>query len=176
MNIQKRGIQAVLYTGTAMIMMACMTGCNNAEGKLTSKTTENMEKAKGYTIDIEKATIENENFRKVLYTAKYMQLVLMTLKPNEEIGEEVHATNDQFFRFESGKGICTINDNSYKIKAGDVIIVPAGARHNVINSDSTQELKMYTIYSPPNHKDGIVRSSKAEAESNGIKYDGQTTE
>ncbi len=104
MNIQKKGIQAVLYTGTALIMMACMASCNNAEGKITNKTTENMEKAKGYTIDIEKATHENENFRKVLYTAKYMQLVLMTLKPNEEIGEEVHATNDQFFASNRARG------------------------------------------------------------------------
>ena len=133
-------------------------------------------KAKGYTADIEKATIENTDFRKVLYTSKHMQLVLMALKPNEEIGEEVHAEVDQFFRFESGRGICIINGNTYKIKAGDLIIVPAGARHNVINSDSALELKMYTIYAPPNHKDGIIRATKKDAETIGEKYDGKTTE
>ena len=135
-----------------------------------------MGEAKGYRTDIEKAAVENNDFRKVLYTSKHMQLVLMTLKPNEEIGEEVHEEIDQFFRFESGKGMCIINGNIYKIKSGDVIIVPAGARHNVINNDSAMELKMYTIYSPPNHKDGIIRATKKEAETNGVKFDGQTTE
>lgn len=167
---------ATIYAGAAIIMLESAAGCNNTENKPTNNTTTNMKNAKGYTIDMEKAALENKDFRKVLYTSKHMQLVLMTLKPHEEIGEEVHEEIDQFFRFEAGKGLCTINDNSYPIKAGDVIIVPSGARHNVINTDSTLELKMYTIYSPPNHKDGIIRATKEEAETNGIKYDGQTTE
>ena len=176
MHITKKAAKAVIYAGTSIIILSCNMGCTNTEIKQTNKTTANMEKAKGYTTDIEKATVENKDFRKVLYTSKHMQLVLMTLKPNEEIGEEVHQEVDQFFRFESGNGICTINGNIYKIKSGDVIIVPAGAKHNVINNDSSLDLKMYTIYSPPNHKDGIIRATKKEAESIGEKYDGQTTE
>ncbi len=176
MNIRKAAGGAAIYTGTALITLAYATGCNNIENKPNNPITANMEKARGYTTDIEKATVENEDFRKVLYTSKYMQLVLMALKPNEEIGEEIHKENDQFFRFETGRGICTINGSTYKVKAGDVIIVPAGARHNVINNDSALELKMYTIYSPPNHKDGLIRATKKEADENGVKYDGQTTE
>ncbi len=176
MHIIKRAANAAIYTGTALMMLAGSVSCNNTESKQTNKTTNNMEKVKGYTTDIEKAAVENKDFRKVLYTSNHMQLVLMSLKPKEEIGEEVHEVIDQFFRFESGRGICIINGNVYQIKAGDVIIVPAGAKHNVINNDSTLELKMYTIYAPPNHKDGIIRATKKEAETNGVKYDGQTTE
>jgi mannose-6-phosphate isomerase-like protein (cupin superfamily) len=176
MHIKKKAATAAIYAGTSIIILSCAVGCDSTESKQTKKTTSNMEEAKGYSIDIEKATIENKDFRKVLYTSKHMQLVLMTLKPNEEIGEEVHEENDQFFRFESGNGLCTINGNLYRIKSGDVIIVPAGAKHNVINSDSSLEMKLYAIYSPPNHKDGIIRATKKEAETNGVKYDGQTTE
>ena len=176
MYIKRKAVNAAIYTTTALILLAYSVSCNNTESKQINKTTNNMEKVKGYTTDIEKAAIENKDFRKVLYTSNHMQLVLMSLKPKEEIGEEVHDVIDQFFRFESGRGICIINGNIYQIKAGDVIIVPAGARHNVINNDSTLELKMYTIYAPPNHKDGIIRATKKEAETNGVKYDGQTTE
>ena len=173
MNIWKK---PVIYASTSFLVLACTFGCKNTVSNKTQQTTVNMEKAKGYTANIEQATLENKNFRRVLYTSKHMQLVLMTLKPNEEIGEETHEDIDQFFRFESGKGLCTINGNIYNIKAGDVIIVPAGAKHNIINNDSAMELKMYTIYAPPNHKDGIIRATKKEAETNGIKYDGVTTE
>jgi len=110
---------------------------------------------KGFNANIEKDTLENENFRKVLYTGKHSQLVLMSLKPNEEIGMEVHPDNDQFFRFEKGQGKCIV-----------AIVVPAGAQHNVINTSDTEELKLYTIYSPAHHKDGIVRATKTEAERN----------
>ena len=133
---------------------------------------------KGFNTNIEKATLENSNFRKVLYTAKHSQLVLMSLKPKEEIGMEVHKDNDQFFRFEQGQGKCVIDGNEYSVADGSAIIVPAGAQHNVINTSETQELKFYTIYSPAHHKDGVVRATKqqAEAKENDEEFDGVTTE
>ena len=131
---------------------------------------------KGFNANIEKETLENSNFRKVLYTAKHSQLVLMSLKPNEEIGMEVHPDNDQFFRFESGNGKCIIDGNDYEVRDGSAVVVPAGAQHNIINTSGTEELKMYTIYSPAHHKDGIVRSTKEEAEANEEDFDGMTTE
>lgn len=131
---------------------------------------------KGLNTNIEKVTLENNNFRKVLYTGKHSQLVLMSLEPKEEIGIEVHPDNDQFFRFEKGRGKCTIDSNEYKITNGSVIIVPAGAQHNIINISKSKPLKLYTIYSPAHHKDGIVRATKAEAEANGPEFDGKTTE
>jgi mannose-6-phosphate isomerase-like protein (cupin superfamily) len=130
---------------------------------------------KGFKGNIEAETFENENFRKVLYTGKYLQLVLMSLKPGEEIGEEVHQNNDQFFRFESGAGKCTIDENSYHVKDGDVIVVPAGAKHNVINTGA-EAFKMYTIYGPPNHQDGIIRLTKVEADRKDENFDGVTSE
>ena len=131
---------------------------------------------KGFHANIEKDALENENFRKVLYTGKHSQLVLMCLQPKEEIGLEVHEENDQFFRFEGGQGECIIDDNKYEVGDGSVIIVPAGAKHNVINTSETAELKLYTIYSPAHHKDGIVRATKKEAEANEAEFDGVTTE
>jgi len=131
---------------------------------------------KGYSINIEKATLENENFRKVLYTSKHSQLVLMSLRPNEEIGMEVHADNDQFFRFESGQGKVIIDGNEYQVSDGSAIVVPAGAQHNVVNVSENEGLKLYTIYSPAHHKDSIVRATKEEAEANEIEFDGKTTE
>lgn len=131
---------------------------------------------KGFYINIEKETLENSNFRKVLYTGKNSQLVLMSLKPKEEIGMEIHPDNDQFFRFEKGEGRVVIDGNEYLVKDGDAIVVPAGAEHNVINISETEELKLYTIYSPPHHKDGIVRVTKEEAETNEAPFDGKTTE
>jgi mannose-6-phosphate isomerase-like protein (cupin superfamily) len=131
---------------------------------------------KGFTTNIESATRTNTNFRKVLYTAKHSQLVLMSLRPNEEIGMEVHPDNDQFFRFEMGQGKCIIDGNEYLVKDGDVVIVPAGANHNVINTSGSEELKLYTLYSPAHHKDGVVRATKAEAEKDSPEFDGVTTE
>lgn len=131
---------------------------------------------KGYKTNIEKDTVNNKNFRKVLYTAKHCQLVLMSLKPKEEIGLETHAENDQFFRFEAGRGRVEIDGNKYTVKDGDAVIIPAGAKHNVINTSATEDLRMYTIYSPPHHKDQIVRKTKAEAEANDQEFDGKTTE
>ena len=109
---------------------------------------------KGFIKDIEELTEDNDDFRRVLYTDKHLQLVLMTLKPSEEIGEEVHLNRDQFFRVEKGKGEAVIDGQRSKIKSDDAILVPAGARHNVINSVGDKPLRLYTLYGPPNHKDG----------------------
>ena len=131
---------------------------------------------KGFTANIENATKTNTDFRHVLYTGKHSQLVLMSLLPKEEIGIEIHPDNDQFFRFESGNGTCIIDGNKYMVKDGDVVIVPAGAEHNIINSSDSEDLKLYTLYSPAHHKDGIVRETKEEAEKNSPEFDGVTTE
>lgn len=131
---------------------------------------------KGYKVNIENVTLRNDNFRKVLYTSTHMQLVLMTLPPHEEIGFEVHRDNDQFFRIEEGNGKCIIDGTEYEINNGDVIIVPAGAKHNLINTDEITDLKLYTLYAPPHHKDGIVRKTKLDAEKNKEEFDGITTE
>ncbi len=131
---------------------------------------------KGYKENIEKLTIENTNFRKVLYTGAHSQLVLMSLLPLEDIGLEVHEENDQFFRFESGEGKVLIDGNEYDVKDGDAVVVPAGAEHNVINTSETESLKLYTIYSPAHHKDQIVRETKADAMKNEEEFDGVTTE
>lgn len=131
---------------------------------------------KGFHTNIDIATRENKDFRHVLYTGKHTQLVLMSLLPGEEIGLETHLENDQFFRFEKGVGRCIIDGNEYEIKADDAIIIPAGAAHNIMNTSKTEALKMYTLYSPPHHKDSIVRSTKAEAETHEAEFDGITTE
>ena len=131
---------------------------------------------KGFCANIEKETLENENFRKVLYTGKHSQLVLMSLLPLEEIGMEVHLDNDQFFRFEKGEGKCLIDGHEYVISDGVAIVVPAGAQHNIINTSATEELKLYTIYSPAHHQDGVVRATKEEAMAQEAEFDGQTTE
>lgn len=130
---------------------------------------------KGFVDDIEELTESNKDFRRVLYTGKHLQLVLMSLKPGEEIGEEVHDTHDQFFRIEKGKGEVLIDGVKTKVKADFAIIVPAGARHNVINTGD-KALRLYTLYSPPEHRDGIVRATKAEAEASEEHFDGVLTE
>ncbi|HEK19614.1 MAG: cupin domain-containing protein [Mucilaginibacter sp.] len=141
------------------------------KAKLNKKT-----QMKGFKTDIQRDATDNKNFRKVLYTAKHLQLVLMSLKPGEEIGSETHAKSDQFFRFEGGTGKCIINSTSYTVKDGDVIIIPAGSKHNVINTDAHTDLKLYTIYAIPQHKDGIIRATKKDAEQHEAKFYGKTTE
>ncbi len=131
---------------------------------------------KGFVGNIEEMALSNENFRKVLYTGKHSQLVLMSLKPNEEIGMEVHPDNDQFFRFEKGEGKCIIDGNESEVRDGTAVVVPAGAQHNIVNTSSTEELKLYTIYSPAHHQDGVVRATKEEAEADSPEFDGKTTE
>jgi len=119
----------------------------------------------GFVGDIEKLTEKNKNFRKVLYTGKYAQLVVMCLEPGEEIGNEVHETVDQFFRIEEGKAKFVFGGNEvHLVKMGDAVIVPAGTFHNVINASKKERLRLYTIYSPPNHPDGTIHKTKADAE------------
>ncbi len=130
---------------------------------------------KGFVDDIDDLTKANTDFRRVLYTGKHLQLVLMTLKSGEEIGEEVHAGHDQFFRIEKGKGEVWIDGERTKVRSDDAILVPAGAKHNVINTGD-KPMKLYTLYGPPEHRDGVVRASKAKADAVPEHFDGDTTE
>lgn len=125
---------------------------------------------------LEAETASNADYRRVLYTGRFCQLVLMKLKPGEEIGAETHDDVDQFFRFEEGEGMVVIDGVEHKVKDGDGVIVPSGARHNVINTSRKVDLKLYTIYSPPEHLDQVVRRTKAEAEKLKEEFDGKTTE
>jgi mannose-6-phosphate isomerase-like protein (cupin superfamily) len=129
---------------------------------------------KGFVQDIESLAVKNAEFRRVLYTAKHCQLVLMSLNPKEEIGAEVH-TLDQFFRVEEGTGEAILDGVRTPIRAGFAVVVPAGATHNIINTGSAQ-LKLYTLYSPPNHRDGVVHHTREEAEADDEQFDGKTTE
>ena len=129
----------------------------------------------GFIADIEDLTTANVDFRRVLYTGKHLQLVLMSLRPGEEIGAEIHATHDQFFRIEAGSGQVEIDGVSTPVKDDDVVIVPAGARHNVTNTGE-HLLKLYTLYGPPEHRDGLVHPGKPERESEADHFDGKTTE
>ena len=132
---------------------------------------------KGFCDNIEQRTVENDDFRHVLYTGHNLQLVLMTLQPGEEIGAEVHPDRDQFFRFEAGTGVVDIDGIENKVEGDFAVIVPQGARHNVRNTGS-EPLRLYTIYGPPEHKDGIVQATKAEADARHAEeeFDGQTSE
>ena len=130
---------------------------------------------KGFIDPIEGSTEENSDFRRVQYTGKHLQLVLMSLAPGEAIGEEVHKDTDQFFRIEVGKGVVVIDGTSSEIQEGDGIVVPAGARRNVTNT-SSKPMKLYTLYSPPHHRDGFVAATKAKAEASTEHFDGKTTE
>ena len=129
---------------------------------------------KGFVQDIESLAVGNAEFRRVLYTARNCQLVLMALKPKEEIGTEVH-TLDQFLRVEEGSGDAVLDGVRTKFQAGFAVLVPAGAKHNIVNTGSVP-LKLYTIYSPPNHRDGVVHHTRAEAEADVEHFDGKTTE
>jgi len=131
---------------------------------------------KGYAVQLEGQTKENSDFRRVLYTGKHSQLVLMSLGPGEDIGEEAHNHLDQFFRFESGEGVVLIDGVEHKVRDGFGVIVPAGARHNVTNTSKTSKLKLYTIYSPPEHQDKVVRHTKKDALANPEEYDDKPTE
>jgi len=130
----------------------------------------------GYVANIEKETEENENFRKVLYTAKFSQLVVMALKPMEEIGEETH-TLDQFIRIEKGTGKAILDDVEHELGDGSAVVVPAGTKHNFVNTSETEPMKLYTIYSPPEHRDGTVHATKADAQADTTdEFEGKTTE
>jgi len=131
---------------------------------------------KGFAADLEAETLKNTDFRRVLYTGKYSQLVLMRLKPGEEIGEETHDDVDQFFRFEEGQGVVVIDGTKHPVKDNSGVVVPSGAKHNVINTSKTADLRLYTIYSPPEHQDKVVRKTKQEALAREEHFDGKTTE
>jgi mannose-6-phosphate isomerase-like protein (cupin superfamily) len=130
---------------------------------------------KGFVDDIEELTEGNTHFRRVVYTGKHLQLVLMCLQPGEEIGEEVHEDHDQFFRIEEGQGEVWIDGQRSAVKGEVAVIVPAGARHNVVNTGD-EPLKLYTLYGPPDHRDGVVHATKADAEASEEHFDGATTE
>ena len=131
---------------------------------------------KGYVINIEEETLKNEYFRKVLYTGKYSQLVVMSLKPNEEIGEEIHHL-DQFLRVEEGAGLAMLDGVEHEIKKDWAVVVPAGTKHNIINTSSTEGMKLYTLYSPPEHKDGTIHEARADAmKDEKDHFDNKTTE
>ena len=129
---------------------------------------------KGYVQNIESVSVKNENFRQVLYTAKNCQLVVMALNPKEEIGMEVHEL-DQFFRVEEGIGEAILDGIHKIISAGFAVLVPAGTNHNIVNT-GTVPMKLYTLYSPPNHRDGVIHKTRAEAEKDNEQFDGKTTE
>jgi mannose-6-phosphate isomerase-like protein (cupin superfamily) len=129
---------------------------------------------KGFVQDIEGMAIKNENFRRVLYTSKHSQLVVMALKPQEDIGTEVHRL-DQFFRVEEGSGEVVLNGLRTPIKAGFAVMVPAGTEHNIINT-GTVPMKLYTLYSPPNHRDGVVHATQVDARADNEHFNGKTTE
>jgi mannose-6-phosphate isomerase-like protein (cupin superfamily) len=128
----------------------------------------------GYVQDIEKLAVENKDFRQVLFTAKNSQLVLMSLKPQEDIGAEIHKV-DQFFRVEEGTGEAVLNGSRTPIKAGFAVLVPAGVNHNIINT-GTVPLKLYTLYAPPHHRDGVIHKSRSDAEGDSEHFSGITTE
>ncbi len=126
----------------------------------------------GYSIDIEKKTLENSNFREVLYTAPNLQLVVMTLKPGEEIGMETHEHGDQFFRVEAGEGEAILDGERHKLVDGSIVIIPEKVEHNIVNTSADKDLKVYTIYTPPEHRDGVVHKTKAEADADDEHYEG----
>lgn len=129
---------------------------------------------KGFVINVEKAAEENKKFRQVLYTAKNSQLVVMSLKPGEDIGEEVHEL-DQFIRIEEGRGKAILNSVVHEISDGFAVVIPAGTKHNILNGQDS-EMKIYTVYSPPNHRDGVIHETKEEAEKDEESFDGKTSE
>ncbi len=131
---------------------------------------------KGYIANIEKATKENDNFRKVLYTGKHSQLVVMSIEPGQDIGEEVHSL-DQFIRIEEGKGKAILDGLEHDLEDDFAIVIPAGTKHNVVNTSNSEVMKLYTVYSPPEHKDGVIHVKKEDAiNDENDHFDGKTTE
>ncbi len=151
-----------------VVAVGHLTGC------AAMRTTAGGTAKKGFVENIETIAVTNTEFRRVLYTARNCQLVVMSLKPKEEIGEEVHKL-DQFFRVEAGSGAVVIDGARTAIGAGYALLIPAGARHNIINTGDVP-LKLYTLYAPPNHLDGVVHHTRADAEKDDERFDGKTTE
>jgi mannose-6-phosphate isomerase-like protein (cupin superfamily) len=166
----------LVTAGTAALLCAVAVAQQGGQpGRPMEVKSESGAVTKGFVENIEKLTDDNLNFRRVLYTGRNLQLVLMALKPGEEIGEEVHADSDQFFRIEKGNGEVRINGGPTKIKSGDAVLVPAGARHNIVNTGG-EPLRLYTLYAPPQHRDGTVHATKSDAERAKEHFDGNTTE
>jgi mannose-6-phosphate isomerase-like protein (cupin superfamily) len=168
-----------LIFAISLVMINCKKATDDSQQKEKETSdikTNNAADMKGFKTNLEKETLDDNDYRKVIYSGKYAQIVLMSLKGGEEIGAEIHPVIDQFFRFESGNGKCVINKTEYLVGPGDAVVAPAGSLHNVINLDPKNELKFYTIYSPPNHKDGLDRATKKEADERGEVFDGVTTE
>lgn len=168
-------ITILASVGIAILCAAAVAQQSGHSGRPMQMKSEGGAVMKGFVGNIENLTDDNSNFRRVLYTGKNLQLVLMSLKPGEEIGEEVHTGTDQFFRVEKGKGEVRINGEPTKIKDGDAVLVPAGARHNIVNTGA-EPLRLYTLYAPPQHRDGTVQATKLEAERAKEHFDGRTTE
>ncbi len=165
--IPKTSILILLFS-----VLLCSCGKQNYKQDIQAKRVEAT--MKGFVTNIEKDSLDNNYFRKVLYTAKHSQLVLMSLEPHEEIGEEIHHL-DQFIRIEAGEGKAILNSIEYKIADGSAIVIPAGVKHNIINT-SNAKLKLYTVYSPPEHKDRTIHKTKADALTHEEEFDGKTTE
>jgi mannose-6-phosphate isomerase-like protein (cupin superfamily) len=161
--------------GAALLFAAATAQQSSVPGSQAQMQGRPGASARGFVASIEDLTEDNSNFRRVLYTGKNLQLVLMALKPGEEIGEEVHAGTDQFFRIEEGQGEIRINGETTKIKDGDAVVVPAGARHNIVNTGYAP-LRLYTLYAPPEHRDGTVQATKEDAARSTEHFDGKTTE
>ena len=160
-----------LLMAGAIVAALAIPFAANAQSGATTGAAGSM---KGFVQDIEGLAVKNSEFRRVLYTAKHCQLVVMALKPKEEIGAEVHKL-DQFFRVEEGTGEAVLDGVRTAIKAGFAVVVPAGTKHNIINTGNAP-LKLYTLYAPPNHRDGVVHHTRADAEADNEHFDGKTTE
>jgi mannose-6-phosphate isomerase-like protein (cupin superfamily) len=161
--------------GMALTARSYAGGANDEVKAAAGQAHQEGAVKKGFVGNIEDISVKNDDFRHVLYTAKHSQLVVMALKPAEEIGAETHKNSDQFFRIEEGSGEAVVNGVKSAIGPGFALVVPAGALHNVINTGSAP-LKLYTIYSPPIHRDGVIHHTRAEAESDKEHFDGKTTE
>jgi mannose-6-phosphate isomerase-like protein (cupin superfamily) len=166
-------VMVVMFLGTTPLLAQSFDGNEYKTGKSPSKNKIGAV-MKGYLQDIEGIATKNTDFRRVLYTTKQSQLVLMALKPGEEIGAEVHKS-DQFFRVEEGSGEAVLDNVTTEVRAGFGVVVPGGAKHNIINTGAAP-MKLYTIYSPPNHRDGVVHHTRADAEADNEHFDGKTTE
>jgi mannose-6-phosphate isomerase-like protein (cupin superfamily) len=162
-----------IFMGVAYLLLQSFDRNEYESGKSSYKNKTGAV-MKGYLQDIESIATKNTDFRRVLYTTKQSQLVLMALKPGEEIGAEVHKS-DQFFRVEEGSGKAVLDGVTTEVHAGFGVVVPGGAKHNIINT-GTAPMKLYTIYSPPNHRDGVVHKTRADAEKDNEHFDGKTTE
>ena len=176
MKTKKDGHRTIRFMALILLPCVCMlaiqivlTACSRADG-----ANERGVVMKGFVQDIEGITLKNDDFRRVLYTAKNCQLVVMALKPKEEIGAEAHKS-DQFFRVEEGSGEAVLDGVRTTISAGFAVVIPGGTNHNIINTGSVP-LKLYTLYSPPNHRDGVVHHTREDAEADNEHFDGKTTE